>query len=87
MPDTNESYQPDGLGQASPATAESSAKPPLSDDDILDKLYEVALLLDAGIDKQTIATCIKLCDSGMSPEALAKMISGLKDEATSHPER
>ncbi|KAK9378829.1 uncharacterized protein V2V93DRAFT_382455 [Kockiozyma suomiensis] len=56
-------------------------------DEIPVKLYEIASLLDAGIDKTTINTCLSLCDNGLSPQAIAKTIALLQDEATSHPSR
>ncbi|KAK9237433.1 mitotic-spindle organizing gamma-tubulin ring associated-domain-containing protein [Lipomyces kononenkoae] len=47
--------------------------------DAADLLYEISLLLDTGVDKDTIAICLKLCDNGINPEALANTIRELTE--------
>ncbi|KAK9370628.1 mitotic-spindle organizing gamma-tubulin ring associated-domain-containing protein [Lipomyces kononenkoae] len=51
--------------------------------DAADLLYEISLLLDTGVDKDTISICLKLCDNGINPEALANTIRELTDWSTS----
>ncbi|KAI8841236.1 mitotic-spindle organizing gamma-tubulin ring associated-domain-containing protein, partial [Chytridium lagenaria] len=47
----------------------------------LDITYEISLLLNTGLDKDALATCISLCEMGVNPEALAAVIKELKREA------
>ncbi|KAK9325181.1 mitotic-spindle organizing gamma-tubulin ring associated-domain-containing protein [Lipomyces orientalis] len=55
----------------------------ISAQDDVDILYEISLLLDTGVDKDTISLCLKLCDNGVNPEALANTIRDLQDRAIS----
>lgn len=34
-------------------------------------LYDMAQLLNTGLDKETLATCVGMIESGVNPEALA----------------
>ncbi|KAJ3102178.1 hypothetical protein HDU97_000739 [Phlyctochytrium planicorne] len=47
----------------------------------LDVLFEISLLLNTGLDKDTLATCLSLCEQGVNPEALAAVVKELKREA------
>ncbi|XP_066945606.1 mitotic-spindle organizing protein 1-like [Macrobrachium rosenbergii] len=50
-------------------------------------LMEISKLLNTGLDETTLALCVRLCESGANPEALAKVIMELqrvKKEETGH---
>ncbi|KAJ3100416.1 hypothetical protein HDU96_010348 [Phlyctochytrium bullatum] len=47
----------------------------------LDILYEISLLLNTGLSKEALATCVSLCEQGVNPEALAAVIKELKRES------
>ncbi len=34
-------------------------------------LFDISQLLNTGLDKETLATCVSLIESGVNPEALA----------------
>ena len=41
---------------------------------------EISKLLETGLDSETLAICIKLCENGVNPEALAMVIQELRRE-------
>ncbi|XP_065303646.1 mitotic-spindle organizing protein 1 [Dermacentor albipictus] len=43
-----------------------------------DVLLEMSQLLNTGLDAQSLALCIQLCESGANPEALAGLIKELR---------
>jgi mitotic-spindle organizing protein 1 len=43
-------------------------------------LYQVSQLLNTGLDRETLAQCISLCEAGVNPEALAAVIRELRRE-------
>lgn len=47
----------------------------------MDLIYEMSLLLNCGLDKEVLAHCISLTESGVNPEALAVVIKELKRES------
>lgn len=47
----------------------------------LDTLTEISNILNAGLDSETIAICMKLCEAGVNPEALAIVIKELRRES------
>ena len=47
----------------------------------LDTLTEISNILNTGLDSETIAICMKLCEAGVNPEALARVIQELRREA------
>ena len=49
--------------------------------DTLDTLMEISNLLNTGLDVETLATCVKLCEAGVHPEALAAVLKELRREA------
>eukprot|EP00842_Homolaphlyctis_polyrhiza_P004710 jgi/Hompol1/523/HPOL_005344-RA len=56
----------------------------------MDILHEISLLLNTGLDRESLAHCVSLCEAGVNPEALAAVIKELKREsralqASSHP--
>ena len=51
-----------------------SKSPPFSPDPYLccrSVLYEISQLLNTQLDKETLATCVGMIESGVNPEALA----------------
>ena len=47
----------------------------------IDTLMEISNLMNTGLDSESLAICIKLCESGVNPEALAAVIKELKRES------
>ncbi|KAI8384400.1 mitotic-spindle organizing gamma-tubulin ring associated-domain-containing protein [Radiomyces spectabilis] len=46
----------------------------------LDIIYEMATILDTGLDRDTLALCVSLCEKGVNPEALATVIKDLREQ-------
>ncbi|KAI9337464.1 mitotic-spindle organizing gamma-tubulin ring associated-domain-containing protein [Obelidium mucronatum] len=46
----------------------------------LSVLHQMSLLLETGLDKETLAICVALCEQGVNPEALAAAVKELKRE-------
>jgi mitotic-spindle organizing protein 1 len=40
-------------------------------------------LLNTGLDKESLALCVSLCESGVNPEALAAVIKEMRRESRS----
>ncbi|KAI8899310.1 mitotic-spindle organizing gamma-tubulin ring associated-domain-containing protein [Globomyces pollinis-pini] len=49
----------------------------------MDLLYELSMILNTGLDKQTLAYCVSMIEAGVNPESLAAVIKELKREADS----
>ncbi|GLB41777.1 putative mitotic-spindle organizing gamma-tubulin ring associated [Lyophyllum shimeji] len=49
----------------------------------LDILFDMSQLLNTQLDKETLATCIGMIESGANPEALAAVIQELRRESAS----
>ena len=47
----------------------------------VDTLMEISNLLNTGLDSETLAICIKLCEAGVNPEALAAVLKELRRES------
>lgn len=47
----------------------------------IDTLMEISNLMNTGLDAETLAICIKLCEAGVNPEALAAVIKELRRES------
>nr|ALS05025.1 mitotic-spindle organizing protein 1 [Centropages dorsispinatus] len=43
-------------------------------------LLEISKVLNTGLDKETLGICIRLCEQGANPEALATVIRELRRE-------
>ena len=41
-------------------------------------LYEMSVLLNTGLNRETLAHCVSLCEAGVNPEALALVIQELQ---------
>lgn len=46
-------------------------------------LQQLSELLNTGLDPETLAICIRLCENGVNPEALADVILELRKERPS----
>ena len=46
-------------------------------------LVEISKLLNTGLDPESLAICVKLCEAGVNPEALASVVQELRREAAS----
>lgn len=44
-------------------------------------LYEMAQLLNTGLDRTSLSILVSLCENGVNPEALAAVVRELKREA------
>ncbi len=44
-------------------------------------LMEISRLLNTGLDSETLAICVRLCEQGANPEALATIIRELRRES------
>jgi len=44
-------------------------------------LLEISKLLNTGLDSETLAICVRLCEQGANPEALATIIRELRRES------
>lgn len=43
-------------------------------------MEQISELLNTGLDAETLAVCIRLCENGVNPEALAFVIQELRKE-------
>jgi len=43
-------------------------------------LMEISRILNTGLDQESLAICVRLCDQGANPEALATVIKELRRE-------
>jgi mitotic-spindle organizing protein 1 len=46
-------------------------------------LYEMASVLETGLDKETLSICIELIQQGVDPERLAAVVQELRRESAS----
>lgn len=44
-------------------------------------LQDMSKLLNTGLDAETLAICVRLCENGVNPEALAAVIQELRRES------
>uniref|UniRef100_G3MSU6 Mitotic-spindle organizing protein 1 n=1 Tax=Amblyomma maculatum TaxID=34609 RepID=G3MSU6_AMBMU len=49
-----------------------------------DVLLEMSQLLNTGLDAQSLALCVRLCENGANPEALADLIKELRNKSSSN---
>jgi mitotic-spindle organizing protein 1 len=50
-------------------------------DKALDTLFSISKILDTGLDRETLRILVGLCETGISPEALALVVKELRREA------
>ena len=46
-------------------------------------MYEISRLLNTGLDRETLAILVGLCENGVNPEALAAVVRDIRREAAS----
>jgi mitotic-spindle organizing protein 1 len=44
-------------------------------------LQDISQLLNTGLDSESLAICVKLCENGVNPEALATVIRELRKQS------
>ncbi|KAG5439446.1 hypothetical protein PCANB_002020 [Pneumocystis canis] len=44
----------------------------------IDILYEISLILNTGLDKNSLSLCVSLCENGVSPDSLTNVIKELR---------
>ena len=44
-------------------------------------LFELSMLLNTGLDQNSLAICVRLCEQGAHPEALATIVHELRRES------
>ncbi|XP_038674426.1 mitotic-spindle organizing protein 1 [Scyliorhinus canicula] len=44
----------------------------------MDVLLEISRLLNTGLDLESLSICVRLCEQGINPEALASVIKELR---------
>ncbi|XP_048388317.1 mitotic-spindle organizing protein 1 isoform X1 [Stegostoma tigrinum] len=49
----------------------------------MDVLLEISRLLNTGLDMESLSICVRLCEQGINPEALASVIKELRKAADS----
>ena len=47
-------------------------------------LFDLSELLNTGLDKESLSLCVRLCEAGANPEALATVIRELKKQAAAY---
>ncbi|RDX54219.1 hypothetical protein OH76DRAFT_1430963 [Lentinus brumalis] len=50
-------------------------------EETLNTLFDISQLLNTGLDKETLVTCVGLIEAGVNPEALAAVIQELRRES------
>ncbi|KZT37920.1 hypothetical protein SISSUDRAFT_1062399 [Sistotremastrum suecicum HHB10207 ss-3] len=60
-----------------------SNKDRVSSKETLDILLDLSRLLNSGLDKSTLATCVTLIEAGVNPESLANVVRKLQAHASS----
>ncbi|KAI8824386.1 mitotic-spindle organizing gamma-tubulin ring associated-domain-containing protein [Fimicolochytrium jonesii] len=91
-------HHPASVSSSSPhrpstsSTSERTTRPPPSSTtartqtaahETLDILHAISQILHTGLDRETLALCVSLCESGVNPEALAAVVRELRAEAGS----
>ncbi|KAK3103576.1 hypothetical protein FSP39_020312 [Pinctada imbricata] len=61
--------------------ADSGKRKPSAARETIETLIEISKLLNTGLDAETLATCVRLCENGVNPEALAHVIQELRRES------
>lgn len=59
-----------------------TSETPARSQEAMTLLYEISLLLNSGLDKETLAICVSLLETGVNPEALAAVVKELKPKTS-----
>nr|ALS04307.1 mitotic-spindle organizing protein 1 [Acartia pacifica]ALS04308.1 mitotic-spindle organizing protein 1 [Acartia pacifica] len=62
------------------STKESSGSRIVELRETFSTLTEISRILNTGLDNESLAICVRLCDQGANPEALATVIKELRRE-------
>jgi len=54
-----------------------------AEQDTFETLLQISQLLNTGLDRQTLSTCMQLCQLGVNPEALAAVIKKIRKKPDS----
>ena len=46
-------------------------------------IMEISNMLNTGLDETTLSICVRLCENGVNPEALALVVQELRRESAS----
>ncbi|KIO34121.1 hypothetical protein M407DRAFT_17031 [Tulasnella calospora MUT 4182] len=57
-----------------------SSRTTSSGQDVLNVLNDLSQLLNTGLDRDTLFTCVKMIEGGANPEALAAVVKELRRE-------
>jgi len=49
----------------------------------MDALMEISKILNTGLDAETLAVCVELCELGINPEAIATVIKEIRSQTAS----
>ncbi len=71
------------MGSTSRAsTSSTSGQQALAARETFQVLLELSRLLNTGLDAETLAICVRLCENGVKPEALALVINQARQSKT-----
>ena len=62
--------------------ADSASSQVLEAREAFNILLEISKLLNTGLDPETLTICIQLCENGVNPEALARVVKEIRREVT-----
>ena len=48
----------------------------------MDALLEISKILNTGLDAETLAVCVELCEQGINPEAIATVIKEIRSQSS-----
>ncbi|XP_078487936.1 mitotic-spindle organizing protein 1-like [Ciona intestinalis] len=51
----------------------------------MDALLEISDILNTGLDAETLAVCVQLCELGVNPEAIATIIKEIRLQTSNLP--
>uniref|UniRef100_T1IH26 Mitotic-spindle organizing protein 1 n=1 Tax=Strigamia maritima TaxID=126957 RepID=T1IH26_STRMM len=60
--------------------ADTETSPIIAAKETFETLKEISKLLNTGLDAETLSICVRLCENGVNPEALATVIKELRKE-------
>jgi mitotic-spindle organizing protein 1 len=51
---------------------------------LIDSLYELSLILETGLDRESLTILLELTEAGVNPEALAALVKELRKQKVEH---
>ncbi|KAI5697996.1 mitotic-spindle organizing protein 1-like [Diaphorina citri] len=61
----------------------ASANSIVNDKEAFQCILEISNLLNTGLDEKTLSCCVRLCEEGVTPEALALVVKELRRQVSS----